>query len=155
MARVEVSQVAAGKGSAGLWRLARLRKHSDFEQVYRQGRRIFSTHMTFFFLRRDPGLTPQQTKTGFAGDAPPARFGFTVPRILGAAVERNRIRRRLREAVRLNMGAPGSAVDIVIHPKKSALTAEFAELREEVEHAFQRIRSAAIGFAPSARDVGS
>jgi ribonuclease P protein component len=109
-------------------RAARLRKHADFEKVYRSGRRILSAHMTVFFLRRDSG---------------PAHLGFTVRRALGTAVERNRIRRRLREAARLNLGAVGNAVDVVIHPKKSALTAEFAELCQEVARAFEKIRSSA------------
>jgi ribonuclease P protein component len=51
------------------------------------------------------------------------------------------MRRRLREAVRLNLGAAGGAVDVVIHPKKSALTAEFAALGEEIARAFARIQS--------------
>ncbi len=88
--------------------------------------------MTVFFLHRDSG---------------PAHLGFTVRRAMGTAVERNRIRRRLREAARLNLGAVGDAVDVVIHPKKSALTAEFAELREEIARAFERIRSSAEGGA--------
>ncbi|MFZ3210506.1 MAG: ribonuclease P protein component [Terriglobales bacterium] len=144
MAPPEVSRVpAAGGAPAGLSRQARLRKHADFDQVYRNGRRLFSAHMTVFFLRRNSGPPPQQTKTGFAGDPGPARVGFTVTRALGTAVERNRIRRRLREAVRLNLGMVGNAVDVVIHPKKSAQGAGFAELREEIARAFGRIRSSA------------
>jgi ribonuclease P protein component len=94
--------------------------------------------MTVFFLPRDSGPPPQQTK---AGDPGPARVGFTVPRALGTAVERNRIRRRMREAARLNLGAAGGGVDVVIHPKKSALRAEFAELCQEVARAFEKIKS--------------
>ena len=86
--------------------------------------------MTVFFLRRDSG---------------PAHLGFTVRRTMGTAVERNRIRRRLREAARLNLGAVGDAVDVVIHPKRSALTAEFAELCQEVARALEKIRSSAEG----------
>ena len=106
----------------------RLRKHADFDKVYRTGRRLFSAHMTVFFLRLDSG---------------PARVGFTVTRALGNAVERNRVRRRLREAARLNLGKLGRAVDVVIHPKKSALAASFAELQEEVARGFEKIGSAA------------
>jgi len=84
--------------------------------------------MTVFFLGSDQG---------------PARVGFTITRALGKAVERNRIRRRLREAARLNLGKVGNAVDVVIHPKKSALAADFAELREEIARAFEKIRSSA------------
>ena len=124
----------ADSSSTRFVRQARLRKHADFENVYRSGRRIFSAHMTVFFLRRD-------------SDSGPARVGFTVARAMGTSVERNRIRRRLREAVRLNLGAAGNDVDVVVHPKKSALTAEFAELCQEVARAFAKIRSAAGGGA--------
>ena len=140
----EVSRVlAAGGAAAGFSRPARLRKHADFEKVYRNGQRLFSAHMTVFSLRREPGPPPQQTKTGFAGDPGPARVGFTVTRAMGTSVERNRMRRRLREAVRLNLGTVGNAVDVVIHPKKSAQAAGFAELREAIARAFEKIRSSA------------
>lgn len=115
--------------SARFSRKSRLQKHADFEKVYRGGRRIFSASMTVFFLPR--------------ADAP-ARVGFTVGRVLGGAVERNRIRRRMREAVRLNLAAIGGGVDVVIHPKKSALTADFAELCEEVGKAFGKIKSQVV-----------
>lgn len=137
MARPAAIRVpTVGGAPARLSRPARLRKHADFEKVYRSGRRIFSAHMTVFFLRRDSG---------------PARVGFTVPRALGAAVERNRIRRRMREAARLSLGAAGGAMDVVIHPKKSALAADFAELREEMARAFERIKSSAVGPRSSAK----
>jgi ribonuclease P protein component len=126
MARPGATRVPVDGIPSQAWRAARLRKHADFEKVYRNGRRLFSAHMTLFFLPQDRG---------------PARVGFTVPRAMGAAVERNRMRRRLREAVRLNLGAAGGAVDVVIHPKKSALTAEFAALGEEIARAFARIQS--------------
>jgi len=90
--------------------------------------------MTIFFLGRDT------TNRGLAGAPDPVRVGFTVPRALGTAVERNRIRRRMREAVRLNLGAAGSGVDIVIHPKRSALRAGFVELQGEVARAFEKIQ---------------
>jgi ribonuclease P protein component len=115
-----------GRAPARLWRQARLRKHADFETVYGDGRRLFSAHMTLFFLRRESNG---------------ARVGFTVPRALGTAVERNRIRRRMREAVRLSLGAAGTGVDVVIHPKKSVLRVDFATLRQEIEQAFARIKS--------------
>lgn len=68
------------------------------------------------------------------------RVGFTVGRVLGGAVARNRMKRRLREAVRLLRPAQGAAVDVVINPKKSLLTADFAELQNEIRRAFEVIR---------------
>ena len=103
---------------------ARLLKHSDFERVYKQGRRHFSPHMTVFYLAQTKGSV---------------RIGFTVGRALGGAVERNRIKRRLREAVRLWRSAVKQPLDIVINPKKSVLTLEFAVILEEIGRAFEVI----------------
>jgi ribonuclease P protein component len=105
-------------------RTARLLRHADFEQVYKRGKRHFSALMTVFFLAReqDGGM----------------RVGFTVGKVLGGAVIRNRMKRRLREAVRLEGFRP-IAVDVVINPKKSLLDAEFPMVQKEVGRAFQVI----------------
>jgi ribonuclease P protein component len=130
-----VEQPAANAG-AGFPRAARLLKHADFERVYKQGRRHFSSHMTVFYLRQAEGAAPQ-------GPVPEkgARVGFTVGKVLGGAVERNRIKRRLREAVRLrrSMLKSAGAVDVVINPKKSVLTLEFSVVLEEVGRAMDVI----------------
>jgi ribonuclease P protein component len=67
--------------------------------------------------------------------------GFTVGRVLGGAVERNRIKRRLREAVLLRCEAIEGldALDVVINPKKTVLKLEFAVLLEDVGRAFDTI----------------
>ncbi|HEX9112038.1 MAG TPA: ribonuclease P protein component [Terriglobales bacterium] len=105
-------------------RAARLLKHSDFERVYKVGRRHFSSHMTVFYQRQAEGG---------------ARVGFTVGRVLGGAVQRNRIKRRLREAVRLRRALLKGPVDVVINPKKSVLTVAFPVVVEEVSRAFDVI----------------
>lgn len=112
---------------------ARLLRHADFERVYKQGKRHFATHMTVFYLRRVEG----------AGPASGIRIGFTVGRALGGAVDRNRMKRRLREAVRLHESVPNVAVDVVINPKKSLRTTEFANLQNEVRRAFEVIEKQA------------
>ena len=104
----------------------RLLRHADFEKVYKQGRRHFAAHMTVFYLHR--GETPKGS-----------RVGFTVGKVLGGAVQRNRIKRRLREAVRL-AEQPDLAVDIVVNPKKSVLDAEFTQLQSELKRAFEVIQ---------------
>jgi len=81
--------------------------------------------MTVFYLARDPGLS--------------ARIGFTVGRALGGAVDRNRMRRRLREAVRLQ-GTLEIPVDVVVNPKRSLLSADFRDVQKEIARAFQMIQ---------------
>jgi len=64
------------------------------------------------------------------------RVGFTVGRALGGAVQRNRMKRRLREAVRLSLPQAGPPVDVVINPKKSLLASDFSAVLNEVSRAF-------------------
>ena len=117
---------------------AKLLRHADFQRVYKQGRRHFATHMTVFYLRRDDVTRPSDVaRPPSAGNGP--RVGLTVGRVLGGAVDRNRIKRRLREAVRHNLATLSIGVDVVINPKKSALTEEFTTLNNEVARAFQVI----------------
>jgi ribonuclease P protein component len=85
-------------------------------------------------------------------DEGPARFGFTVSKRTAAkAVERNRIRRRLRESVRLvapEHARPGH--DYVLVGRRSALTAPFADIRADVADALER---AAAPKSPRGRDA--
>lgn len=104
----------------------RLLRHTDFEQVYRLGQRHFAAHITVFYLLR----------AGSEG----MRVGFTIGRALGGAVERNRMKRRLREAVRLQWPVCMPAVDVVINPKKAALGMNFSELGREVARIFEVIQ---------------
>jgi len=67
------------------------------------------------------------------------RVGFTVGRVLGGAVQRNRMKRRLREAVRMSLPPADIAADVVINPKKSLLAADFEDVLNEVRRAFEVI----------------
>ena len=119
-------------------RSGRLLRHADFERVYKQGRRHFSHHMTVFYLRREEGLG--------------LRVGFTVGRVLGGAVDRNLMKRRLREAVRAGWPSYDFSVDVVINPKKSLLKGDFEEIIKEVAAAFAVIRKkAAVPHSNRAR----
>ena len=122
--------------SARFPKSTRLLKHASFQTVYQTGARHFSPLLTAFYL-----LAPSE--------APKVRVGITVSRVIGIAVVRNRIRRRVREAVRTSL-APlssmvaerGLAADVVFNPKRICLDVEYAKLKLEVERAFAAIAKA-------------
>lgn len=72
------------------------------------------------------------------GPPVPARFGFTVPRGLGKAVERNRLKRRMKEAVRSRLDTLPPNWAIVFNPRRSVLEAPFEDLCREVGRIFAR-----------------
>src|SRR5207244_7479193 len=83
------------KNNARFPRRARLLRRSEFERVYKLGRRHFSASMTVFYLQRPEADRIDNKVLPWPGP----RVGFTVSRALGGAVQRNRMKRRLRAAV--------------------------------------------------------
>ena len=118
---------ASGPGARAKFpRERRLLRHSDFERVYKTGRRHFAQGMTVFYRLRSEGRG--------------VRVGFAAGKAIGGAVQRNRMKRRLREAVRLHWPQIDAPVDIVINPKKSLLTIDLADLGGEISRAFEEVR---------------
>jgi len=93
----------------------RLRRRKDFEAVYRKGRVQGNRLLVVRVLPNQGDIT---------------RFGFVAGRIVGGAVVRNRLKRRLREAARSLDAKPG--LDIVIGARKAAAEADFSSLRSAV-----------------------
>jgi ribonuclease P protein component len=121
-------------------RTARLLRHADFERVYKQGRRHFSVSMTVFYWPRPLENAASEKAASGPAARDGLRIGFTVGRALGGAVQRNRMKRRLREAVRMSLPKDGVAADVVINPKKSLLRADFSGVVREVAKAFAVIQ---------------
>jgi ribonuclease P protein component len=118
------SQPVQRKSLAG----ARLRKHADFARVYAAARKRQSTSMSWF-------LAPQ---TAGASISSPARVGLTAGKVIGRAHERNRIKRRMREALRRHVDLLPAGFDLVFHPRRSVLTVEFAQLEAEIVRILQQ-----------------
>ena len=113
-----------GNGIAGFPKSARILRSKDFRRVYDNGAKFSGPLFSAFCLRNN----------GEEG----VRLGFTCPRALGSAVVRNRIKRRVREVVRVRLDQPGPGWEIVINPRLRALTAPFSQIEREVEKLFQR-----------------
>jgi ribonuclease P protein component len=88
-------------------------------------------------------------------DGGAVRIGFTVSKQVGDAVERNRVRRRLREIVRMSAAAgtgglcPGH--DYVLIGRRAALAAPFGEMMRELDAALRRIHALQRGGTGGAR----
>ena len=79
-------------------------------------------------------------------DSLPARFGFTVSKRVGNAVERNRVRRRLREIVRLSAATRvRTGHDYVLVGRRAALNLSFERMTQEFEGALRRVHSGHSG----------
>ena len=121
-------------------RIFRLRKHSDYQRVYQASRKQFGKQMSFFFTIR-PQFGPDGTALrGVVGSSP--RVGLTVGKVMGKAVDRNRIKRRMREAVRKQLPLLLAPVDVILHPRKSVIDLDFLQLEREVATVFRAIDKA-------------
>jgi len=112
----------------------RLRKHADYQRVYQASRKQFSKQMSFFVAARP-------ADSHFTEATP--RIGLTVGKVMGKAVDRNRIKRRMREAVRRNLAELTAPVDVILHPRRSVIDLDFSVLNREVAQIFRTIQKAA------------
>jgi len=114
--------------------MKRLLKRQDFLFV-REGRRAGAATLSLQARRRD------NNRSGGLAEHEP-RAGFTVTKKEGCAVERNRIRRRLREAMRLSGALHArDSHDYVVVGRRAALDASFATIVNELVTAFGRVHA--------------
>lgn len=92
-----------------------LRRKAEFEAIAQRGSARSSRLMVMRTLR-----------TG----GPLARIGIATPRKLGGAVERNRVRRRLRALIREHYGTLPSGIDLLVIARPEAARATWTELRD-------------------------
>lgn len=112
-----------------LTRSNRLTSGEDFRRALRRGSRAGSRTLVVHVLRGEAATL----------DAGPVRVGFAVSRAVGVAVVRNRVKRRLRHAVREHLSAlsPGSL--IVVRALPAAAGASYAELQADLDRCLNRI----------------
>jgi ribonuclease P protein component len=117
---------------------ARLRKHSDYQRAYAAARKRQSASMSWF-------LAPQSTAEGreFLCESLGPRIGLTVGKVLGKAHERNRIKRRMREALRRHIDLLPRGFDLIFHPRRIVLTIEFTKLEAEIVRILEQAKTEA------------
>ena len=77
------------------------------------------------------------------------RVGLTAGKVLGKAHERNRIKRRMREALRRHADLLPLGCDLILHPRRSILTVDFKKLEAEIVRILQQARTEAARMAPA------
>jgi ribonuclease P protein component len=83
----------------------RLHKKSDFTRVLKEGRRLSTSGLTMWVLVHPTGKP---------------RLGLAVPRAYGNAVARNRLKRLIREAFRLNKARLPPGIDMVVSARPTS-----------------------------------
>ena len=113
-----------------------VRKRADFELIYKTGFKRSGRLMTMFTREREAG---------------PARLGIAATRKMGAAVERNRAKRLVRELFRHNK--PAAAVDVVVVPRREMLEAAYDRIEAEFRSLLSRNPSTRTRPAEDARSL--
>ena len=96
----------------------RIRKRQDYQRIYDQGVRRHSRRFTIILCPNPTGVR---------------RMGMTVSKKVGNAVQRNRVKRLLREFFRLNKSRLPDSQDIVIIAKKGILPLTYHDVYAELE----------------------
>lgn len=117
----------------------RLLRRSDFVRVQQQGRRVHAEHFILLMLRgRDGAAT--------------ARLGVTVGKRVGGAVERNRVKRLVREVFRRNRDLFPVGCDVVLVARPGADRLDYSSVHAElarIQNAIERVRKQ-LWAAPNA-----
>ena len=101
-----------------------LKKNSDFHRLYTRGKSAVNPYLVVYCRKNREGRS---------------RFGYTVSSKLGHAVVRNRVRRRLREIVRLNGARLVPGYDVVIVARSRCVDAKYRKMEEAYLKAVKKL----------------
>jgi ribonuclease P protein component len=118
-----------GKASRSFPKSLRLRRRTEFLRVQSQGRRVHTPHFLLILLPRPDGGQ---------------KLGITVTKKVGTAVQRNRVRRLVREVFRHHRGSFPEGCELVVIAKRGAPELGYADVRSEILHVEHAMRSALV-----------
>lgn len=102
-----------------------LRKSTQFSKVYKRGKSIADRHLVVYYM-----------KNGTSEN----KLGISVSKKVGKAVTRNRVKRLIKEAYRLNDDKVKQGLDIVIIARVRANQADFKGIEKSLTYLFRKIK---------------
>ena len=108
----------------------KLRKSGEFSYVYKNGEKWVGKYVVLLYVKNT---------------LPNSRIGIVVSKKVGTAVVRNKVKRRLREIIRLNQDRIPEGLDIVIVAKSKAKGVDFWGLRDDLLKGFEEIEKNETG----------
>ncbi len=94
-----------------------IKLNSDFRRIYTKGKSAVTPCVVIYCRKNRLGRN---------------RFGYTVSKKLGKAVRRNRVRRRMREIVRLNSERMEQGFDLILVARTRAVEADYRRLEADI-----------------------
>lgn len=107
-----------------MYKQNRLAKREDFNKVYRAGKSTANHQFVLYYKKKT--------------DPPQLRVGISVSKKVGNAVVRNRIRRRVKEIVRLHLDRIEGEGDLIFIARKPVADMEYAEMKKSLLHVLKK-----------------
>lgn len=104
----------------------RLRKNRDYNLVYKKGKKFYNRYFILIIKKKGKQNT---------------RVGFSITKKYGNAVERNRMKRQLREIIRKQAHSLKKGIDMVVIPKKNTKELSFSQLNESLRAVLEKSKS--------------
>ncbi|WP_047153323.1 ribonuclease P protein component [Aneurinibacillus tyrosinisolvens] len=109
-----------------MYRKNRLRKNEEFQVVFKRGTSVANRQFVIYFLKKE--------------EQESFRIGVSVSKKMGNAVTRNRLRRMIKEAVRLRADEVRTNVDFIVICRLPAVELEFDQLRDSLYHCMRKAK---------------
>ncbi|MFW6130438.1 MAG: ribonuclease P protein component [Atribacterota bacterium] len=104
----------------------RLKKNNDFRSVFKNGNTVNGELFFLKLKRNNLGIN---------------RFGFVIgTQISKKATVRNKIKRRLTEAIKQNLDKVKSGFDIIIIAKPKVIDKNYSEIKQRIDNLFKQIK---------------